>query len=139
MGEDFGGEFCMPIISVESMEPKAADDSYLNRVIFNSDNYYGIPRKKNEDDLFFLEAEIEDENEVLDLLFPFLFGKRYERTLNRLNNEWLLKIWKVSDDNLLVFRTEQMCKRFDRAQKAQSLMQDRWEQIRKTILVKDLA
>ena len=138
MGEDFGGEFCMPIISVENMEPKAADNSYLNRVIFNSDNYYGIPRKKNEEDLFFIEAEIEDENEVLDLLFSSLFGNRYERTLSRLNNEWLEKMWKASDDDLLVFRLEQIYKSLDRKQEEFFLMQDRLEKIRKTIFVKDL-
>lgn len=62
MGEDFGGEFCMPIISVDSMKSEVADNSYLNRVIFNSDDYYGIPRKK---DAFFFEAEIEDQSETM--------------------------------------------------------------------------
>ena len=132
MGEDFGGEFCMPIISVENMEPKAADNSHLNRVIFNSDNYYGIPRKKNEEDLVFIEAEIEDENEVLDLLFSSLFGNRYERTLSRLNNEWLKKMWKVSEDDLMIFKFEQIAKRFDSSFERLLSVRERLEDIRRT-------
>ena len=135
MGDDFGGEFCMPIISVDSMKSEVADISNANRVIFNSDDYYGISQKKK---AFFFEAEIEDQSEVTFLLLSTLFGKRFERTLSRLNDEWLLKMWKVSEYDLMVFRFEQISKRFDKGLEAQSLMQERWDQIRKTVFVKSL-
>lgn len=89
MGEDFGGEFCMPIISIENMEINMADISNANRVIFNSDDYYGIHQKK---EAFSFAAEIEDQSEAMCLLLSTMFGKRFERTLSRLNDEWLLKM-----------------------------------------------
>ena len=41
-----------------------------------------------------------------ELLLEILYGDRIRRTIERLNNEWLEKMWKASDDDLLVFRLE---------------------------------
>lgn len=81
MGEDFGGEFCMPIISIENMESEAMNNSYLNRVIFfNNCDYEITPQKK---EAFSFEAKIEDQSESMCLLLSTLFGNRFERTLSR--------------------------------------------------------
>ena len=85
-----------------------------------------------------LDVSFEPEGGFDRVLTEILYGDRIKKTIKRLNDEWLLKMWKVSEDDLMVFKFEQISKRFDRAQKAQSLMQERWEQIRKTVFVKDL-
>lgn len=72
------------------------------------------------------------------MMLEILYGDRVRRTIERLNNEWLEKMWKASDDDLLVFRLEQIYKSLDRKQEEFFLMQDRLEKIRKTIFVKDL-
>lgn len=85
-----------------------------------------------------IDVSFEQEGGFDKMLLEIFYGDRIRKTIERLNDEWLLKIWKVSEDDLMVFRFEQISKRFDRAQKAQSLMQERWEQIRKTMFVKGL-
>lgn len=49
-----------------------------------------------------------------------LYGDRIRRTIERLNNEWLEKMWKASDDDLLVFRLEQIYKSLDRKNRKSS-------------------
>ena len=50
-----------------------------------------------------------------ELLLEILYGDRIKKTTERLNDEWLEKMWKVSDDDLLVFRFEQIRKKFENA------------------------
>ena len=85
-----------------------------------------------------LDVSFEPEGGFDKLLLEILYGDRIRKTTERLNNEWLEKMWKVSDDDLLVFRTEQMCKRLDRGQEEFFLMQERLEKNRKTMFVKGL-
>lgn len=53
--------------------------------------------------------------EGLDELLEIVYGERIRKTIERLNDEWLNKMWKASDDDLMVFRFEQIAKRFDSA------------------------
>lgn len=85
-----------------------------------------------------LDVSFEPEGGFDKMMLEILYGDRIRRTIERLNNEWLEKMWKASDDDLLVFRLEQIYKSLDRKQEEFFLMQDRLEQIRKTIFVKDL-
>ena len=85
-----------------------------------------------------LDVSFEPEGGFDKMMLEILYGDRIRRTIERLNNEWLEKMWKASDDDLLVFRLEQIYKRLDRKQEEFFLMQDRLEKIRKTIFVKDL-
>lgn len=85
-----------------------------------------------------LDVSFEPEGGFDKMMLEILYGDRIRRTIERLNNEWLEKMWKASDDDLLVFRLEQICKSLDRKQEEFFLMQDRLEKIRKTIFVKDL-
>lgn len=85
-----------------------------------------------------LDVSFEPEGGFDKMMLEILYGDRIRRTIERLNNEWLEKMWKASDDDLLVFRLEQIYKSLDRKQEEFFLMQDRLEKNRKTIFVKDL-
>lgn len=55
---------------------------------------------------FTLDSEC---SEGLDELFlDILYGDRIRKTTERLNNEWLEKMWKVSDDDIRTFRSIQV-------------------------------
>ena len=78
-----------------------------------------------------LDVSFEPEGGFDKMMLEILYGDRIRRTIERLNNEWLEKMWKASDDDLLVFRLEQIYKSLDRKQEEFFLMQDRLEKIRK--------
>lgn len=42
-------------------------------------------------------------------------GDGIRKTTERLNDEWLKKMWKASDDDFLVFRFEQIRRKFENA------------------------
>lgn len=55
------------------------------------------------------------DSEGLDeLMLEILYGDRIRKTIERLNNEWLEKMWKASCEDLLVFRFEQIRERFEK-------------------------
>ena len=55
-----------------------------------------------------------ERSEVLDeLLLEILYGDRIRKTIERLNYEWLKKMWKASDDDFRVFWFEQIRKKFE--------------------------
>lgn len=70
--------------------------------------------------------------EGLDELLEIVYGERIRKTIERLNDEWLNKMWKASDDDLMVFRFEQIAKRFDSAIETWYSILDRHEAIRRT-------
>lgn len=62
-----------------------------------------------------LDVSFEPEGGFDKLLLEILYGDRIRKTIERLNNEWLEKMWKASDDDLLVFRFEQIRRKFENA------------------------
>ena len=53
-------------------------------------------------------------SEDLDKLqLEILYGDRIRKTIERLNYEWLKKMWKASDDDFRVFWFEQIRKKFE--------------------------
>lgn len=55
-----------------------------------------------------------ERSEGLDgLLLEILYGDRIRKTIERLNYEWLKKMWKASDDDFRVFWFEQIRKKFE--------------------------
>lgn len=48
-----------------------------------------------------------------ELMLEILYGDRIRKTIERLNGEWLKKMWKASDDDFLVFWFEQIRKKFE--------------------------
>lgn len=54
------------------------------------------------------------DSEGLDeLMLEILYGDRIRKTIERLNGEWLKKMWKASDDDFRVFWFEQIRKKFE--------------------------
>lgn len=57
--------------------------------------------------------DVERSEGVDYLLLEILYGDRIKKTTERLNNEWLKKMWKASDDDFRVFWFEQIRKKFE--------------------------
>lgn len=65
------------------------------------------------------------DSEGLDELFlEILYGDRIRKTIERLNYEWLKKMWKASDDDFRVFWFEQIRKKFEEHEDQNGL---RWQ------------
>ena len=62
----------------------------------------------------------------------FIDDDRIRKSIERLNDEWLKKMWKVSEDDLMIFKFEQIAKKFDSARERQDSARDRLEAIRRT-------
>ena len=83
-----------------------------------------------------LDLSFEQEGGFDKLLLEILYGDRIRKTIERLNNEWLEKMWKVSCEDLFVFRFEQIRERFEKAQDVQDKIHDNWDRIRRTRFIK---
>lgn len=83
-----------------------------------------------------LDVSFEPEGGFDKLLLEILYGDRIRKTIERLNNEWLEKMWKASCEDLLVFRFEQIRERFEKAQEVQDKIHDNWDRIRRTRFIK---
>ena len=83
-----------------------------------------------------LDVSFEPEGGFDKMLFEILYGDRIRKTIERLNDEWLEKMWKVSSEDLLVFRFEQIRERFEKAQEVQDKIHDNWDRIRRTRFIK---
>ena len=57
--------------------------------------------------------DYECREDLNELLLEILYGDRIRKTIERLNDEWLNKMWKVSEDDLMIFKFEQIVKKFD--------------------------
>lgn len=79
-----------------------------------------------------LDVSFEPEGGFDKLLLEILYGDRIRKTIERLNNEWLKKMWKVSEDDLMVFMFEQIAKKFDSSLERQLSARERLETIRRT-------
>lgn len=55
-----------------------------------------------------LDVSFEPEGGFDKMLIEILYGDRIRKTTERLNNEWLEKMWKVPDDDIRTFRSIQV-------------------------------
>lgn len=55
-----------------------------------------------------LDVSFEPEGGFDKMLLEILYGERIRKTIERLNNEWLEKMCKVSDDDIRTFRSIQV-------------------------------
>lgn len=60
-----------------------------------------------------LDVSFELEGGFDKMMLEILYGDRIRKTIERLNFEWLKKMWKASDDDFQVFWFEQIRKKFD--------------------------
>ena len=79
-----------------------------------------------------LDVSFEPEGGFDKMLLEILYGDRIRKTTDRLNDEWLKKMWNVSEDDLMVFRFEQIAKKFDSARERLDSARERLEVIRRT-------
>ena len=56
-----------------------------------------------------LDVSFELEGGFDNMLLDILYGDRIRKTIERINNEWLEKMWKVSDYDIRTFRSIQVC------------------------------
>ena len=83
-----------------------------------------------------LDVSFEPEGGFDKLMLEIIYGDRIRKTTERLNNEWLEKMWKASCEDLFVFRFEQIRERFEKAQDVQDKIHDNWDKIRRTRFIK---
>lgn len=83
-----------------------------------------------------LDVSFEPEGGFDKLLLEILYGDRIRKTIERFNDEWLNKMWKVPAEDLLVFRFEQIRERFEKAQEVQDKIHENWDRIRRTRFIK---
>ena len=79
-----------------------------------------------------LDVSFEPEGGFDKLLLEILYGDRIRKTIERLNNEWLKKMSKVSEDDLMIFKFEQIAKKFDSSLERRLSSRERLEAIRRT-------
>ena len=60
-----------------------------------------------------LDVSFEQECGFDALLLEILYGDRIRKTIERLNYEWLKKMWKASNGDFRVFWFEQIRKKFE--------------------------
>lgn len=76
--------------------------------------------------------DVERSEGLDELLLEILYGDRIRKTIERLNNEWLKKMWKVSEDDLMIFKFEQIAKKFDSSLERRLSARERLEELRET-------
>ena len=79
-----------------------------------------------------LDVSFEPEGGFDKMMLEILYGDRIRRTIERLNNEWLEKMWNVSEDDLMIFKFEQIAKKFDSSLERRLSARERLEDIRRT-------
>ena len=57
-----------------------------------------------------LDVSFEPEGGFDNMLLEILYGDKIRKTIERLNNEWLEKMWKASGDDIYTFRSIQVYK-----------------------------
>lgn len=112
--------------------PGACEDFYFATNPFDKDYIRGVdeadgPSFSGE---FTIDAECSEG--LNELLLEILYGDRIRKTIERLNNEWLKKMWKVSEEDLMVFRFEQIAKKFYSSLERRLSARERLEAIRRT-------
>ena len=114
------------------LPPGAGEDFYFATNPFDKDYIRGVDEADGPS--FSGEFTIDPEcyEGLGGLLLEILYGDRIRKTIERLNDEWLKKMWMVSEDDLMVFRFEQIAKKFDSVRERQLSARDRLEAIRRT-------
>lgn len=118
------------------LPPGACEDFYFATNPFDKDYIRGVDEADGPSFSGEFTLDLECRESLDELLLEILYGDRIIKTTERLNNEWLEKMWKVSCEDLLVFRFEQIRERFEKAQEAQDKIHDNWNRIRRTRFIK---
>lgn len=114
------------------LPPGAGEDFYFATNPFDEDYIRGV----DEADGLSFSGEFTLDSECCEgldeLSLEILYGDRIRKTTERLNNEWLKKMWKVSENDLMVFKFEEIAKKFDSSLERRLSARERLEAIRRT-------
>ena len=114
------------------LPPGAGEEFYFATNPFDKDYIRGVDEADGPSFSGEFTLDLECREGLNELLLEIIYGDRIRKTTERLNNEWLKKMWKVSEDDLMVSRFEQIAKKFDSARERQYSASDRLEAIRRT-------
>lgn len=114
------------------LPPGAGEDFYFATNPFDKDYIRGVDEADGQSLSGEFTLDLECSEGLDELLLEILYGDRIRKTIERLNNEWLEKMWKASEDDLMVFRFEQIAKKFDSSRERQNSARERIEAIRRT-------
>lgn len=114
------------------LPPGAGEDFYFATNPFDVDYIRGIDEADGPSFSGEFTLDVERSEGLDELLLEILYGDRIRKTTERLNNEWLKKMWKVSEDDLMVFKFEQIAKKFDSSLERRLSARERLEAIRRT-------
>lgn len=118
------------------LPPGAGEEFYFATNPFDKDYIRGVDEADGPSFSGEFTLNLADSEGLDELLLEIIYGDRIRKTIERLNNEWLKKMWKVSCEDLLVFRFEQIRERFEKAQEVQDKIHDNWDRIRRTRFIK---
>lgn len=114
------------------LPPGAGEDFYFATNPFDKDYIQGVDEADGPSFSGEFTLNLADSEGLDELQLEILYGDRIRKTIERLNDEWLKKMWKVSEDDLMVFRFEQIAKKFDSSLERQLSSRERIEAIRRT-------
>lgn len=114
------------------LPPGACEDFYFATNPFDKDYIQGVDEADGPSFSGEFTIDLESREGLDELLLEILYGDRIRKTTERLNNEWLKKMWKVSDDDLMIFKFEQIAKKFDSSFERLLSVHERLEDIRRT-------
>lgn len=114
------------------LPPGSGEDFYFATNPFDKDYIRGVDEADGQSFSGEFTIDSECREGLNELLLEILYGDRIRKTIERLNNEWLKKMWKVSEDDLMVFKFEQIAKKFDSSLERRLSARERLEDIRRT-------
>lgn len=110
--------------NVYYLPPGACEDFYFATNPFDKDYIRGVDEADGQSFSGEFTIDSECREGLNELLLEFLYGDRIRKTIERLNNEWLKKMWKASEYDFRVFWFEQIRKKFEEHEDQNGL---RWQ------------
>lgn len=95
------------------LPPGACEKFYFATNPFDEDYIRGVDEADGPSFSGEFTLDYECSEGLDELLLEILYGDRIRKTIERLNYEWLKKMWKASDDDFRVFWFEQIRKKFE--------------------------
>lgn len=92
------------------LPPGAGEEFYFATNPFDKDYIRGVDEADGPSFSGEFTLNLADSEGLDELLLEILYGDRIRKTIERLNNEWLEKMWKASGDDIYTFRSIQVYK-----------------------------
>ena len=92
------------------LPPGAGEEFYFATNPFDKDYIRGVDEADGPSFSGEFTLNLADSEGLDKLQLEILYGDRIRKTIERLNNEWLEKMWKASGDDIYTFRSIQVYK-----------------------------